>query len=113
MDIALLREHIDNFVKNQQKDPLNETANINERKERVAFYQSWTKENILRMAEDDFYEYMAKLWAMLIWGNKRYAIDKIVQDNGFDHVKLCLGDLVWGAEKIAARWDIFRKNIKV
>ena len=49
---------------------------------------------------------------MLIWGNKRYAIDKIIQDNRLQNFKEQLAELVWGEKGIDIRWDHFRKNIK-
>ncbi len=33
---------------------------------------------------------------MLIWGNKKYAIDKLIEDNGLQNLKKHLADLVWG-----------------
>ena len=39
------------------------------------------------MSKDDFLEYMSKLWSMLIWGNKKYVVDKMIDDNGFDNLK--------------------------
>jgi len=30
------------------------------------------------MNEEDLYEYISKLWAMLIWGNKHYVVEKLV-----------------------------------
>ena len=39
------------------------------------------------MTEDEFHEYISKLWAMIIWGNKEYIINKYVEDNGFDNLK--------------------------
>jgi len=38
------------------------------------------------MTSDDFLEYLSKLWAMLIWGNKRYVVDKMISEN-----ESCLG----------------------
>lgn len=64
------------------------------------------------MTEEEFYEYVSKLWAMLIWGNKKYVVDKLIQDNGFETFKNNLTRLIWGKEAIEKRWDNFRKNIK-
>lgn len=44
--------------------------NWNERKERKAYYQSFTKDKLLAMTEEDFLEYISRLWAVLMWGNK-------------------------------------------
>ena len=48
-----------------------EKAGINEREERKVYYQSWTKERIKEMTEDEFVEYIGKLWSMIVWGNKK------------------------------------------
>jgi hypothetical protein len=64
------------------------------------------------MTEDQFYEYIAKLYAMLSWGNKKYVIDKLISENGFDSLKNQIADLVWGALPIEQRWDRFRSQVK-
>ena len=64
------------------------------------------------MSEEDVYEYLSKLWAMLIWGNKHYVVDKIITENGLDNFRNRLAELVWGEQDIALRWDSFRKHIK-
>ena len=66
----------------------------------------------LGIFEDDFLEYISKLWSMLIWGNKKYVVDKIVADNGFGNVKKQLADLLYGDGAIEKRWDTFLKNAK-
>lgn len=44
---------------------------------------------------------------MLIWGNKQYAIDKMIEE-----IKKDLADLLWGNSPIEKRWDFFRKKSK-
>lgn len=112
MEKSLLKKHIANYVKKLREDRTKEEYDLNERKERIAYYQSWTKERILKMTEDDCYEYISKLWAMLIWGNKRYKVDKIINDNGLNNLKTRLANLLWGSDNIQRRWDNFRKSIK-
>jgi len=34
------------------------------------------------MTEEELYEYLAKLWAMLIWGNKKYIVVEFKCVNG-------------------------------
>ncbi|MEN6358959.1 MAG: hypothetical protein ABFD59_02700, partial [Smithella sp.] len=67
---------------------------------------------ILSMTEEDFYDYLSRLWAMLIWGNKHYVVDKMIADNGFDTVKQELAELIWGKAPIVNRWDNFLKSVK-
>ena len=87
-------------------------SDLNERNERENFYRSYTYEKIINMDEDEFYEYISKLWAMIIWGNKHYIIDKYIADNGFDHLKKSIANLLYGSEPIEQRWDNFKDNIK-
>lgn len=85
---------------------------IHERNGRKEYYQAWTKERIKDMTEDEFVEYIGKLWSMLVWGNKKYIADKIIEENGFDKVKDMLINLLYGTDSIENRWDKFYKNIK-
>ena len=83
-----------------------------ERKERIEYYQSFTKEKIISMTSDVFYEYISKLWSMLIWGNKKYKVDEIIAANGFENIKNHLAELLFGTTSIEKRWDDFLKNVK-
>lgn len=85
---------------------------IKERKERKEYYQSWTREKMKNMTEDEFVEYIGKLWSMIVWGNKKYIADKIIELNGFKNVKNMLIELLYGNDNIEKRWDKFYKNIK-
>lgn len=91
---------------------VNDIEDINERKERMKYYQNWTADKINTMTEDEFVEYIGKLWSMIVWGNKKYIADKIIDLNGFNKIKKYLIDLLYGNEAIEKRWDYFSKNIK-
>lgn len=71
-----LKSAISSFVKNKKANAAYFDDNWKERMERRAFYQSFTKDKILGMTEEDFLEYMSKLWSMLIWGNKSTLLTK-------------------------------------
>ena len=111
MNTALLQKHIADYKKHLLQDPEKLEHDLKERKQRAAYYQSWTRDRLLKMSEDDLYEYVSKLWAMLTWGNKKYYVDKLIQDNGFDTVKSHIAELVWGKNTIEKRWDTFRDAI--
>jgi hypothetical protein len=64
------------------------------------------------MNEEEIYEYLSKLWAMLIWGNKHYVIDRIIENNGLKELRINLAKLVWGEQDIIERWDHFRSEVK-
>lgn len=108
------KEKLDNFIKKyiKQIKRIGDIEAINERKERKEYYQSWSKERIKNMTEDEFVEYIGKLWSMIVWGNKKYIADKIIELNGFENIKTMLIELLYGTEDIAKRWDTFYKNIK-
>jgi hypothetical protein len=112
MDYKLLEKHILQFNAYQQKNSELSRAEYNERLHSIKYYKSWSKEKIENMTKEDVYEYISKLWAMLIWGNKHYVVDKIIDDNGFGNLKKSIAKLVWGTEEIEKRWEDFRKNIK-
>jgi len=112
MNTNLLKQHIHNYKKTQSEKHEQSFNDLEERKQRIAYYQSYTREKILSMREEDFSEYLSKLWAMVIWGNKQYVADKIMADNGFDVVRENLADLLWGKGPIETRWDTFRKETK-
>ncbi len=80
MNIALLKKHVSVYKQNLAKDPEKHTKDLAERKERIAYYKSWTKDRILSMTEENFYDYLSRLWAILIGGNKHYVVDKMIAD---------------------------------
>lgn len=112
MNKNILLNHINDFLNKLNNSPEKLKSEQAERNARIVYYQSWTKDKILNMNEEDLLEYLSKLWAMLIWGNKQYAVDKMITDNGFNHLKKELAELLWGMDDIEKRWDRGRKNIK-
>ena len=64
------------------------------------------------MTEEDFFEYMSRLWSMVMWGNKRFVVDKLISDNGFDMLKKQLAELLYGTAQIEKRWNAFLKSVK-
>ena len=105
MDKLLLKKHLLNFKHKQEVGSEKFFEFKLEREQRVTYYQSFTREKILKMTREDIFEYLSKLWGMLIWGNKEYYVDKIIQDNGFEKFKIDLADLIWGTSSIEKRWD--------
>ena len=83
MDIELLRKHIKKYVERNKHIDEAQREDIAERNERIEFFQSWTKERLLKIDEENLYTYISRLWAMLIWGNKQYVVDKLIENNGF------------------------------
>ena len=82
-----LADAINGFAKKKKSNTAYYEENWAERKERKEYYQSFTKDKLLAMTEDEFLEYISKLWSMLIWGNKKYVVGKLIADNGFAALK--------------------------
>ena len=112
MEKALLRKHIEKFVADSKKDEKKFGNDLMERAGFINYYQSYDRAKILAMTEAEIYEYISRLWAMLIWGNKHYVVDKIIQDNGLAEFKKSLAHLVWAPDDLDVRWDSFRHKVK-
>ena len=112
MNSTKLANAIDAFSKKKKSNAAYYEDNWSERKERKEYYQSFTKDKLIAMTEDEFLEYVSKLWSMLIWGNKKYVVDKLIADNGFLALKKQLAELLYGTSPIEKRWDLFLKSVK-
>lgn len=112
MDKDLLKKHISGYLSFSKKEPERFNNAMQERAEIIKYYSDFTTEHIRNMTEEDVYKYLSTLWAMLIWGNKHYVVDKIIEDNGLDNFRARLAELVWGQDDISKRWDSFRGKIK-
>lgn len=104
----LIIEYLD-YIKNNYDEELED---LNERQERESYYQSFNKEKIENMTIEEFQEYISKLWAMIIWGNKKYKIDQLIEDNGFSSLKEKISELLYGKDNLEDRWDKFKKQVK-
>lgn len=112
MNTQKLDSAITRFIKNKKSNAAYYEGNWVERKERREYYQSFTKDRLIAMNEDEFLEYISKLWSMLIWGNKKYVADKLIADNGFAALKKQLAELLYGSSSVENRWDVFLRSIK-
>lgn len=112
MNEQLLQKHIQNYKDRRENNPAQYQSDMADREEHARLYLNSNREQILQMDEEGLYEYISPLWAMLIWGNKRYVVDKLVEDNGLENLKNELVNLLWSDDPIETRWDRFRKGIK-
>src|SRR5579872_2667393 len=112
MNTELLRKHVKEYLVKLKSSPDKFAQDLKEREERAAYYKSWTAERLRAMTKEDLAEYLSKLWAMRIWGNKKYVVDQIVDDNGLPALLSSIADLVWSTQAIESRWDSFRKKVK-
>lgn len=112
MNLELLERHIKSYLRHLKNQTLEKQKEQEGRAKRVTYYQAWSKDKLLKMSEEEVYQYISKLWAMLIWGNKHYVVDKLINDNGLGNFRKELANLVWGEDPIEKRWDGFRSNVK-
>lgn len=112
MNAQKLNSAISEFIMKKKSNTAYYEDNWSERKERKEYYQSFTKDKLIAMTEDEFLEYISKLWSMLIWGNKKYVVDKLIADNGFLTLKKQLAELLYGTSPVEKRWDLFLKSVK-
>lgn len=112
LDIAKLRKHLADWKADLAADPARALKDQEQRAERATYYRAWTAERIHGMSAEDLYEFISKLWAMLIWGNKKYVVEKLIADNGLDTMRAALADLIWGRRTVEVRWNAFRGKVK-
>ncbi len=112
MNEALLKKHIQSYLGHLRKIPEKHRADLEERQKRIIDFQAWTRERLLALDADGLYEYLAPLWAMLIWGNKHYVTDKLIDTNGLPTLRTELAELIWGSAPVAKRWDRCRQKVK-
>lgn len=66
MNAQKLNSAIAEFTKKTKSNAAYYEENWAERKERKDYYQSFTKDKLIAMTEEEFLEYISKLWSMLI-----------------------------------------------
>lgn len=49
---------------------------------------------------------------MVMWGNKRFIVNKLIADNGFEPLKKQLAELLYGKAQFEKRWNTFLKSVK-
>lgn len=87
-------------------------ADLQERKQYCSEMQALTEDMISTLSEEGFYNLMAPLWSMGMWGNKHYKIDQAIENNGMPLIRQELKNLLYGKDPIEKRWDSFRDKIK-
>lgn len=86
---------------------------LQKRHERSEMYsRNLSKEGIEQMTEIEFGQVVSSLWASLMWGNKSYLVERLIQDNTLPKIKKELSHLLWGKDEIAERYDAFRSELK-
>lgn len=103
---ALHLQAFKDYVKTQgfQKDQAHRLKNVH-------FFQEELPKRLPQLSEADLSELVARLWASRIWGNKQYHIQRIVEDNGLDKLRMELTRLLDRTESPGKRYERFLQEI--
>ncbi len=85
---------------------------IAERETHAVEMRKYDKKRLLNMTVEDVYNLLSPLWAMIMWGNKHYKVDNLIETNGLENLRTQFANLLYGEGTIAKRWDEFREKIK-
>jgi hypothetical protein len=112
---SLQKERIADFVpifKKYLKSPVSK-EDLQSRHERSEMYSRLlSRDGIEQMTEIEFGQVISSLWASLMWGNKGYLVERLIQDNTLPLIKVKLTLLLWGNGSVAERYDAFRSELK-
>lgn len=112
MDTQKLKRHLTIFKKWFKANKEQAVVEQKEREDIAAHIQGYTKEKLLNISEEEFFDYIAPLWAMAMWGNKHYQVDNIIEANGMPLLREQFANLIYGNSTVEKRWDEFRSKIK-
>lgn len=85
MNAQKLNSAIAEFTKKTKSNAAYYEENWAERKERKDYYQSFTKDKLIAMTEEEFLEYISKLWSI----TERREIRKEQRTQNFYKLKIC------------------------
>lgn len=112
MNVLILKQYLTSFKKWFKANKVQAVIKQKEREDIAAHIQSYNKEKLLNMSEEELFNYIAPLWAMAMWGNKHYQVDNIIEANGMKLLQEQFANLIYGSSSIEKRWDEFRSKIK-
>ena len=115
MNIEKLTKYIELYKSQFVGSPNSESEDIIERKRRIDFYQSFTKEKLSNISYEDFTSFIGTLWASAMYGNKKYLVDRIIEanDGNLKNIGKKLSGFIYGKEPVDERWDTFRKEVSM
>ncbi|MEG1738293.1 MAG: hypothetical protein RR259_08670 [Odoribacter sp.] len=112
MNTDQLTKHLSVFRKWFKANKVQANIEQQEREQLSETIQQYTKERLQKMSEEEFFDYIAPLWAMAMWGNKHYQVDNIIEANGMPLLREQFANLIYGSTTLEKRWDEFRSKIK-
>jgi len=109
------KELIAGFVptfKKYLKSPIS-SEDLQSRHERSEMYSRLLScDGIEQMTELEFGQVISSLWASLMWGNKGYLVERLIQNNTLPLIKQQLTMLLWEKGSVAERYNAFRGELK-
>lgn len=112
MDAQKLDEAIKTYKVLYEADPKQFLRDMEERNARSKLYKSYGPDAIRGFTVDDLVEYLGRLWAMRMWGNKYYKVMQVIEETGFEVLKQEIINLLYGNQPVERRWDQFIANVK-
>lgn len=112
MNIEQLTKHFTLFRKWSETNAAQATTDVHEREQCIARMRTFTAQRLKHLSEEEFFDYIAPLWAMTMWGNKHYQVNNVIEANGMPLLREQFANLVYGQATLDKRWDEFRAKIK-
>ena len=112
MDYKKLDTTIASFVKKREEMPVHFKEDLQERLDRRSYYCSFDSAKMRAMDREQLTEYLSKLWAMIMWGDKQKHAEKLIDDNGADSLKNSLAEVLYGDKPLVTRWNTFMESVK-
>jgi len=106
---TLQKQRIEQFVPTFKRylEATDREADLHERHERTEMLSRLlSAEGLEQMTELEFGQVISSLWASLMWGNKGYLVERLLNDNGLSQLQVSLRDLL-SYYKILSRIYIF------
>jgi len=102
-----LKKAIDIVKKSKGKEGFEK--DLIERENRIEFFKKTINGEI---NEYTFGQLIKKLWAMRIWGNKDYVVDKMIQENGLKKLEKVLKNVYKSKEEPGQMYEKLNNDIK-
>ena len=112
MNTQQLIKHLSSYRIWSKENEQQSSRDAKEREVLVNNTQNYTKEHLHNMSDIEFFDYIAPLWAMKMWGNKHYQVNNIIEANGLALLREQFSNLIYGQSSLSKRWDEFRSKIK-
>ncbi|MBR0294354.1 MAG: hypothetical protein IJQ67_00355 [Bacilli bacterium] len=108
MNRQILQKYIDAYKKQIDTGVIDIKKEMESRDERVSFYREYTKDKTEKISYDDFTAYVGTLWASLMYGNKKYIVDLMIEENGgLESIAKKISSFLYGKEDFSKRWSTF------